>query len=57
MLKADVTRDDAAAVPLKNKLIPTGEIPLTAVYGSTSPEPALLKGIYNVSDLLARLPN
>ena len=56
MMKADVTRSTAAAVPLKNKLVSTGEIPLTAVYLPGQSDPALLKGVYSAGDLLAKLP-
>lgn len=52
MLKADVTYGTEAAVPLKDKLVPTGEIPLTAVYLPGQAEPKLLKGIYTTADLL-----
>jgi thiol:disulfide interchange protein DsbD len=52
MLKADVTHGNEPAVPLKDKLVPTGEIPLTAVYPTGLAEPALLKGVYSTSDLL-----
>ncbi|MDB5327012.1 MAG: dsbD [Phycisphaerales bacterium] len=52
MLKADVTYGTEAAVPLKDKLVPTGEIPLTAVYLPGQSEPKLLKGIYTTADLL-----
>lgn len=56
MLKADVTHGDEAAVPLKNRLLPAGEIPLTAVYLPGKTEPTLLKGIYSVGELLTVLP-
>jgi thiol:disulfide interchange protein DsbD len=56
MLKADVTHGTEAAVPLKNKLLPAGEIPLTAVYVPGRNEPTLLKGIYSVGEWLKVLP-
>ena len=55
MMKADCTRTNAPAVPLKNKLVPTGEIPLTAVYLPQQADPVLLKGVYSADDLLAKL--
>ncbi|MGC4030325.1 MAG: thioredoxin family protein [Tepidisphaeraceae bacterium] len=55
MLKADVTHGTEAAVPLKDKLIATGEIPLTAVYRPGTSDPALLKGVYSANDLLSIL--
>ena len=57
MLKADVTHGDEPAVPLKDKLLSTGEIPLTAVYVPGDREPVLLKGFYSKADLLAVLQN
>ena len=55
MLKADVTADNAPALPLLAKLNPAGAIPLTAVYFPGQPGPKLLVGIYSVSDLMATL--
>lgn len=55
MLRADVTHGTEPAVPLKDKLVPTGEIPLTAVYTPTAAEPSVLKGVYSTADLLRLL--
>ena len=55
MLKADVTHGNEPAVPLKDKLVATGEIPLTAVYSPATSKPAVLKGVYSTGDLLSAL--
>ena len=51
MLKADVTREDAAARPLLDKLNPAGSIPLTVIYPPGVGEPIELTGIYTKEDL------
>ena len=51
MLKADVTRDDAPARPLLEKLNPAGSIPLTVIYAPGEREPIELAGIYSKDDL------
>ena len=51
MLKADVTRDDAPARPLLEKLNPAGSIPLTVIYAPGADQPAELTGIYSKEDL------
>lgn len=51
MLKADVTRDDAPARPLLEKLNPAGSIPLTVIYSPKAPQPIELTGIYSKEDL------
>lgn len=55
MMKADVTYSTAAALPLKNRLLPTGEIPLTVIYLPGKESPELLKGVYSRDHLLAKL--
>lgn len=51
MLKADVTRDDAPARPLLEKLNPAGSIPLTVIYSPNLQQPIELTGIYSREDL------
>lgn len=51
MLKADVTRDDAPARPLLEKLNPAGSIPLTIIYSPGQTQPIELVGIYSRDDL------
>jgi len=51
MLKADVTRGDAAGRPLLDKLDRAGSIPLTVIYPKGNKEPVMLNGIYSVADL------
>jgi len=51
MLKADVTRDDAPARPLLDKLNPAGAIPLTVIYSPNLDQPIELTGIYSTPDL------
>lgn len=51
MLKADVTRDDAPARPLLEKLNPAGSIPLTVIYAPGERQPIELAGIYSKDDL------
>jgi len=51
MLKADVTRGDAAGRPLLDKLDRAGSIPLTVIYPKWKKDPVMLNGIYSVTDL------
>ncbi|HXE53711.1 MAG TPA: thioredoxin family protein, partial [Tepidisphaeraceae bacterium] len=51
MLRADVTRDDAPARPLLERLNPAGSIPLTVIYPPNGSEPIELTGIYSTNDL------
>ena len=51
MLKADVTRDDAPARPLLDRLNPAGSIPLTVIYSPNLRHPIELTGIYSRQDL------
>ena len=57
MLKADVTRDDAPARPLLEKLNPAGSIPLTVIYVPNSKQPIELTGIYSQDDLVRAIEN
>lgn len=51
MVKADVTEEDAPAVPLLGQLNPAGAIPLTVIYSPHRQEPLMLTGIYNKAEL------
>jgi thiol:disulfide interchange protein len=51
MLKADLTRDDAPALPLLGQLSAVGGIPLSALYPPGADDPIILTGIYSRSEL------
>ena len=56
MLKADVTREDAPAKPLLDKLSPAGAIPVTAVYRPGRPDPqVVLHDLYGADALLTAI--
>jgi thiol:disulfide interchange protein DsbD len=51
MVKADVTEDNAPAVPLLGELNPAGAIPLTVIYSPHRADPLMLRGIYTREEL------
>ena len=52
LIKADLTKQDAAGWDLLKQLNPAGAIPFTAVYFPGSQAPRSLTGIYGTEDLL-----
>jgi thiol:disulfide interchange protein DsbD len=52
MLKADLSKEDAAGWPLLKKLNPTGGIPLTAIYAPGSDQPIQISSVYTTQTLL-----
>lgn len=55
LIKADLTKPDAAGWPLLRELHPVGAIPFTAVYLPGADQPRKLPGIYGADDLTAVL--
>jgi thiol:disulfide interchange protein DsbD len=52
MLKADLSKEDAAGWPLLKKLNPTGGIPLTAIYPPGADQPIQISSVYTTQTLL-----
>jgi thiol:disulfide interchange protein len=52
MLKADLSKENAAGWPLLKKLNPTGGIPLTAIYAPDADQPIQISSVYTTQTLL-----